>query len=499
MKILIADDTDINLKVISTFCKNQGYDIVTARDGRAAVEKFSPNPIDLVLMDVMMPVMDGYEATSKIKAISGDMWIPVILVTALEDNEENLTKGISCGADDYLTKPVNLFLLREKIKVMERISTMQQTLHDRCVELEGYKENNKEEQLLARQIMERIVRETGTNEELMQQWILPAEIFSADIVAASITPDNRMHVILADGTGHGLAAALCVMPVTETFYAMTPRGFSLSAIVEELTQKLKRLTPTERFVSATLVAIDWVEQTIEVWNGGGMPAVFIDEDGTVRKEWKSTHLPIGIQDRHEIDSRTVTFRWDEPGQLFLFSDGLVEARDKNRRMFGLERLLDILSKTPSPDRFKKLKEVAENHFDQGSNEDDVSLIEIRCPIHHEKSIHKTNSAGQSSSCIASRWRIDLLLESRDIKREACLPMLFTWIKQSGVPEWHSQRLFSILSDLYQNAVARCLELGFQLKIAFSWIRSLFKKTSRAFVRSEEWKNRDPYWTGSGKE
>ncbi len=185
MKVLIADDTRVNLMILEAYCTKQGYEVVTAQNGLEAVETFSKELPDLVLMDVMMPVMDGYEATTRIKSLCADRWIPVILVTAQSCTEENLIQGISAGADDYLTKPVNLILLREKMKVMQRIARMQSSLHIKLEELQNYKEGTKEELILARHVMERIVRKVGIDESLLQRWILRAEGFSADVIAAS--------------------------------------------------------------------------------------------------------------------------------------------------------------------------------------------------------------------------------------------------------------------------------------------------------------------------
>ena len=483
MKILIADDSRANLKMFEAYCTEQGHTVVTAENGLQAVEKFSSESPDLILMDVIMPVMDGYEATSRIKALSGDLWIPVILVTAQICSDENLIQGISAGADDYLTKPVNLILLREKIKVMQRITGMQSALHTR---LNKFNEGAREEIVLARHVMERLERKVGIDESLMQRWILPAQDFSADVIAACLTTGNKLHVILADGTGHGLAAVLCVMPVTETFYAMTGRGFPISSIVQELNQKIKRLTPVERFVAATLVSIDWPNRTVEVWNGGGPSARLMSENGRLLHTWKSRHLPLGVLSNEEIDTKTEIYQWDEPGQFFLFSDGLLDVRNKFGSMFGEERVLKILSETAPAERFDQLKRSVNDHLAGETGDDDISLVSIQCPLYFDMPILGKIRPERRKAFSPEHWKVSVSFDAEVVKKETILPILLTWLNQVGISEKHSQRLFLILSELYNNAVDHgLLKLDSRLKTLSKGFEVYLKQRSKRLSMLDE--------------
>jgi len=114
-KILIVDDSDQNRKILTTFCINMGFSAVTADDGIKAVESAASEKPDVILMDVMMPVMDGYAATKKIKAQDETKTTPVIMVTALTSRDD-MIRGIECGADDFLSKPVDFDELKLRLK-----------------------------------------------------------------------------------------------------------------------------------------------------------------------------------------------------------------------------------------------------------------------------------------------------------------------------------------------------------------------------------------------
>jgi len=101
---LIVDDISTNRKLLNMLVSRQGIDVVEAVDGKDAVEQFAANEIDIVFMDIMMPVMDGFEATRQIRASAKGQQVKIVMVTAL-DGEDNVIKGMQAGADLYITKP----------------------------------------------------------------------------------------------------------------------------------------------------------------------------------------------------------------------------------------------------------------------------------------------------------------------------------------------------------------------------------------------------------
>ena len=321
----------------------------------------------------------------------------------------------------------------------------------RLAELQFYRDNMEAELDLARHVLGRVIRKAVVGRSLLRKWMLPAETFSGDIVAAGLTAGERLHVILADGTGHGLSAAICMMPVADIFYVMTEKGFPIGAIADELNKKMHRLLPTDRFVAATLVSIDWPERTIEVWNGGSPSPLFIDREGTCIQTWKSTHLPLGVLGEEAFDAKTDLFQWETPGDLFLCSDGLIDGRNAAGAPFGWRRVREILSGAPPATRFDRLKEAVADHLAGKPGEDDISLVAVRCEEAAAPRIPAAD-APPRAAVLPGRWTLDLHLGPPEVKAVDILPKLLTWLRQAGVPVAHAQRLFLILSELYNNAV-----------------------------------------------
>ena len=134
-RILVVDDHPDNVEIINVRLSSRGYVIETATNGEEALQKVKDNPQDLILLDVMMPLMDGYEVSRRIKNDPDLPFIPIILVTA-RDSTQDKVDGLDAGADDYLTKPVNFPELEARVRSMLRIKRLQDELDQKNRELE---------------------------------------------------------------------------------------------------------------------------------------------------------------------------------------------------------------------------------------------------------------------------------------------------------------------------------------------------------------------------
>lgn len=114
-RILIVDDEEKNVKLLKALCENLGYETITARNGYEAVEQTLRHMPDLILMDVIMPEMNGFEATEKLKSHELTKHIPIVIITALDSRQDRLT-GIAKGANDFLTKPIDSAELTLRVK-----------------------------------------------------------------------------------------------------------------------------------------------------------------------------------------------------------------------------------------------------------------------------------------------------------------------------------------------------------------------------------------------
>ena len=152
-RLLVVDDNENNRDIVSRLLEREGYAVATAEDGAAALEQIKAQPPDLVLLDVMMPVMDGIEACQRIKDDPDSRLIPVVIMTALGQVDDRV-RGIQAGADDFLTKPVNRGELLARIQTSLRLK---QTVDTKLDRLRGAQE------YLARFVPQSVIRQLEEN------------------------------------------------------------------------------------------------------------------------------------------------------------------------------------------------------------------------------------------------------------------------------------------------------------------------------------------------
>lgn len=453
MKILITDDNATNRAILTALVQHIGHSTVQAGDGQQAVEVFRQEKPDLVLMDITMPVMDGLEATKRIKAICAEnhLWTPIILITAM-DEVDDVVKGLEGGADDYMTKPVNSDILKAKILSMQRGLEWQTQLTSKSAELERYHYAAEEERRIAAHLMRGMIEAAGLHDPAIEVWLSPTEDCSGDLVAAGRTPGGALHVLIADGTGHGLAAAINVLPLPAIFYTMTSKGFGIGAIAAELNARIKVLLPTGRFIAATIASIDPRQMVVEIWNGGNPNAWLLGETGDVLHTWKSAHLPLGILPNDAFDSTTRSFSYSQGTQLVMMTDGLPEASNDQQQMYGMDRLLELLKVTDPAHRMTQLRQDIANHLGRLRAHDDISLILVNTlpleQVEAEQPLEKKPFSIETKGY----WRISLHLGAYQLKNIDTVPFTLDTLKRLQVNGSHLGSLFLIISELFNNAL-----------------------------------------------
>ena len=235
------------------------------------------------------------------------------------------------------------------------------------------------ESALARDIIDRQMLRHGFTDERVSYWFQPAENFSGDIIATARSEDGILYAMLADATGHGLAAAITVVPVLTLFYRLVERGRPLANIASELNQELRQTMPSSRFVAATLVAIDIAAYRAEIWHGGTPDILHLDAEGKPKACYQAPHIPLGIIDFDEDMATLGSIDIAPNDQLVFYSDGLLEAANAAGEAFGIERIEAALQGPHAPNaRIQALQSALRAHTGATMPHDDVSLLLITC-------------------------------------------------------------------------------------------------------------------------
>ncbi|MEK7415098.1 MAG: PAS domain S-box protein, partial [Planctomycetota bacterium] len=173
---------------------------------------------------------------------------------------------------EYWTHPIEMDgvvtgAITTFVDITERVR-MTGLLLEQNRQLLDYSERVKEEEDTAREFIKRFSALDKITDPLVQFILRPAENFSGDMIAVARAPDNRLHVLLADSAGHGLTAALAVIPITQPFYQMTAKGFDIPTIAAEINRRVRDYLQLPRYVACVMLSLDTETQTLQVWNGG---------------------------------------------------------------------------------------------------------------------------------------------------------------------------------------------------------------------------------------
>lgn len=375
---LVVDDQASNRALLQALLAKEGFQVMSAEDGEQAVNLFEREGADIIFMDVMMPVMDGYEATRRIKALAGENFVPVIFVTAMSDKHA-LARCLEVGGDDFLTKPYDQTILRARTRAAERVRDLYRKVWKQNRELGALHSHMQREQEIAERIFTAAVTQTNVALNQIRTLLRPAATFNGDLLLTARRPSGELNILLGDFTGHGLAAAAGALPTSEVFRAMTAKGFPATDILKEINHKLSTLLPHSMFLAACLVTLNPGQRSVTAWNGGMPDILLLDGNGAIKSRVPSMHLPLGISDGLGDAFRTDLLEVDIDDRILLVSDGLLDARSPSDERFDRSRLEQLLDGSGNAAFvFDRIAGALSDFCDWRQPDDDITLVEIPC-------------------------------------------------------------------------------------------------------------------------
>ncbi|MEN8178358.1 MAG: fused response regulator/phosphatase [Pseudomonadota bacterium] len=362
--ILAVDDIPENLDVIKGALGNE-YNLRIAINGESALRAIAEKRPDLILLDIMMPGMDGYEVMRRLRLATDTSDIPVLFVTAMGTETAEI-RGLSLGAVDYITKPIVPEVLRA------RVATHLALLNTRR-ELETKQRQLQEEKRLIEEIVLRMHDANEFDGRYMRWENASLEVTCGDLVLSAFRSDGTQYVILGDFTGHGLPAAVGGPLVSYAFYTMTRAGKPLADILSTISQILIQRLPVNIFMAAAGLEISPERSHVRLFNMG-LPDILVCT-GDAWVPYKSNAPPLGII---EFDSYSgCNFALTPDSTIYLLTDGISEATDSNDTMFGQKRLEQSLTACLKYDHpLRSVIADALNHSADNRQSDDMTLVEI---------------------------------------------------------------------------------------------------------------------------
>jgi serine phosphatase RsbU (regulator of sigma subunit) len=376
--ILVVDDTPANLQVLSGMLKERGYRVRPAPGGKLALQAAGREPPDLILLDINMPDMNGYEVCDRLKADEKLAGIPVIFISALTEPLDKV-KAFATGGVDYLTKPFQMEELHARVETHLKIRRLQLDLERHARELESARDLIKFDLDLAHDV---------------QRGLLPAKCpempgyeFAAYYEAASEVggdyydfipmPGRRMAVLLGDVAGKGVAAALLMAKLTADARSCMMTEADPATAFDKLNIVMNRADIGRNFVTLLAIVIDPADNTATMVNAAHpSPLIYRRATGDVIEAVgvEMTGLPLGPFDGFQYPSALISL---EPGDCVLaFTDGVTEAMNVQGEQLGITGVRAALEgRSQTPGAMVEAVSLAVKKFAAGRQQnDDITLV-----------------------------------------------------------------------------------------------------------------------------
>jgi len=288
-------------------------------------------------------------------------------------------------------------------------------------------------------------------------------LFNGDVVLAAIRPTGGLHVLFGDFTGHGLAASLGALPLSDIFYSMTAKGYSINDVAREINRKLNLQLPTGMFLAACLVEIDTSNNMLKYWNAA-IPGAFLHKGDSV-VELKSLNLPLGILGDSGFSDKIEIIELHDRDRIVLSTDGILEAENSKGEMFGSRRFNDCLTfvvKDDETDLFQHILDTLADFTQDQAQTDDVTLGVITCDIDYIN--HLASQKGEYKKFVPTHWQLELRFFYDAIKTIDPIPLINQIMGEIQGHQIQQDKLSMVLTELFCNSLDHgLLELDSEIK------------------------------------
>lgn len=465
VKILIADDNNTDRLRLQAILEKQGHEVLVAENGIRALELFESDHPTIVLLDALMPVMDGFAAAEKIKQLAGDEFVPIIFLSGLQE-ADSLARCLDAGGDDFLSKPYNSIVLKAKINAFSRMVDMHRTVRRQRDEILFHHQRLLQEQEVAKRVFDKVAHAGCMDASNIKFVLSPIAVFNGDVALAGVSPSGNLLVLLGDFTGHGLNAAIGAMPLAQAFYSMLDKGFGIKDILRELNLKLHEILPVGVFCCAMVAEFDFLSKIVRVWNGGMPDAVIHRREAGEVTRVPSMHLPLGIRSGVDFNDAVDIHQVATGDRLFMWSDGIIEAEDEAGNMFGESRLFQVFdTNRDAEDLFSDIYRSVNSFVGEGTLSDDISIVEVKVVDPEDF----TFVSGKETSPLKAGprdWGFRYELRPETLKVFDPLPLMLHVLLQVPFLRPVVGQIYTVMAELYSNALEHgVLKLDSSLKVS----------------------------------
>ena len=398
VKILIVDDQPANLLVLEAVLECLGHTLVRARSGEEALKCLLQDDFAVILLDVFMPGMDGFETAELIRQRKRSHYTPIIFLTAIGKSDTHISRGYSVGGVDYLFKPIVPEVLKAKVAAFVDLYLKTAMVAEQAEQLRDFERQRHQAQLdeAKRQLEAEKMMQDVRAARLVQQQLFPHERPSYpgfDIAGASYpadatggdyfdyipNPEGFLDVVIGDVSGHGLGPALLMCSTRAYLRALALARTELNEILALANRALTADMEGSYFVTLLYARLCPSPLSLSYTSAGHLPGYVMNAAGAVTRTMDSTGMPLGVIDDGQFPAgRPIELQSGD--LILLLTDGVIEANSPDGASFGTERALQVMRDNRSrsaAELVEALHEAVKGFTEQPFLEDDLTAITIK--------------------------------------------------------------------------------------------------------------------------
>jgi serine phosphatase RsbU (regulator of sigma subunit) len=371
VRILVIDDSKLNRAVLKNTLTELNMIVTECENGSQGLEEYNSNVYDLVLVDTVMPIMDGLAFIKTVKETKSNNFIPVILMTGNDDLNSKIT-GLNTGADDFLQKPVNQKELIARVQSLLRLKMAHALLYKKNLIIQ-------KEMEAARKVQQFIIPDNFSYIKYpnITGRYFPMEDIGGDFFDCYPLPNGNVGILIADVTGHGIPAALIVTMTKMIFSIYAPQYKSTSALLAKVNTEIRKMLMDNQYITAFYLIYEAEKGIIRFTNAGHSRPMLYRSAAQKVITLDTSGFFIGIINDPQYEEKAIRINKDD--RLFLFTDGITELKNVERKEYGEDNLAHFLmnNKEVHGAQFcEMLHKVLMTYSHKNTQTDDISYLNI---------------------------------------------------------------------------------------------------------------------------
>lgn len=371
-KILVIDDTELNIAVLLTYLKNSGfYNFETAANGKEALDKITEFQPDLVIVDLVMPVMDGFEFIKRIRSMPEYQTLPIIVQTGMSQPEQQV-QAWKNGANDIVAKPIHHLELVSRVYIQLKTNYLMHELEDYYLTAEDDIQLALDLQLSllpSRAMLEKVREKTGL---VVKNMFRPSRFLSGDLWGIKEIDETHFGVWLCDFSGKGIRAAMNTFRLHTLVHELNDEVLEPEKFLYRLNNSIKKFMPLGNFATFLYGVVDLENNVFTYSSASATSPIIYNHENNVYSAGDSAGIPLGVVK----DAQYTRCVMDLPKghSLVLYSDVLWESNEVSGISFSEDDLPYFFAALPK--KIKVYDVLKDNISTHDSFSDDLTFIQI---------------------------------------------------------------------------------------------------------------------------